>query len=499
LSLDSVGAGGVYCAPMSAEDPLSSELVPAALREALRLSPDNAPLLVHVAAHVLGLGGFAEAEALFKRALALAPGDADAKLGLAHAFYHLGKHSAALVVVEGLTAPENAFGRALLLHARLALKAGEPRLAARLYQRARSARPPVADAHLEEELAPHLPAAPALAPRPAERPSPPSPPEAPPEFSSSGADQSDDEKRERLPAGELPPERDAAEVERPRVTFADLGGMEKMKEDIRMKIILPLQHPEMFAAYGKKTGGGILLYGPPGCGKTHLARATAGEVRAAFIAVGISDVLDMWIGQSERNLHALFEQARSHRPCVLFFDEVDALGANRTDMLKSGGRHLINQFLNELDGVQASNEGVLILAATNVPWHLDPAFRRPGRFDRILFVAPPDQTARAEILRILLKGKPAADVDAEAVAKKTDAFSGADLRALVDLAVEEKLRAAMKSGKLAPLTTHDLLDAAKKHRPTTRDWFENARNYALYANQSGLYDDVLDYLKIAKP
>jgi len=483
---------------MSAEDPLSSELVPAALREALRLSPDNAPLLVHVAAQVLGLGGFVEAEALYKRALALAPADAEAKLGLAHAFYQLGKHSAALVVVEGLTAPADAPARALLLHARLALKAGEPRLGARLYQRARSARPPAADAHLEEELAPHLPAAPALAPRPAERPAPPQPPEAPSEFQSE-AHEDEAEKRERLPAGDLPPERDGAEVERPRVTFADLGGMEKMKEDIRMKIILPLQHPEMFAAYGKKTGGGILLYGPPGCGKTHLARATAGEVRAAFIAVGISDVLDMWIGQSERNLHGLFEQARSHRPCVLFFDEVDALGANRTDMLKSGGRHLINQFLNELDGVQATNEGVLILAATNAPWHLDPAFRRPGRFDRILFVAPPDQTARAEILRILLKGKPAADVDVEAVAKKTDAFSGADLRALVDLAVEEKLRAAMKTGKLASLTTRDLLDAAKKHRPTTRDWFENARNYALYANQSGLYDDVLEYLKIAKP
>lgn len=491
MPLDSAGAGGVNYAPMSAEDPLSSELVPSALRQALLLSPDNPPLLLHVAAHVLGLGGFAEAEALYKRALALAPRDAGAKLGLAHAFYHLGKHSAALVVVEGLTAPEDAPGRALLLHARLALKAGEPRLAARLYQRARSARPPVADAHLEEELEPHLPAAPVLAPLPAELP-------ASPELSSI-TEEEDPEKRERLPVGDLPPERDGAEVERPGITFADLGGMEKMKEDIRMKIILPLQHPEMFAAYGKKTGGGILLYGPPGCGKTHLARATAGEVRAAFIAVGISDVLDMWIGQSERNLHGLFEQARSHRPCVLFFDEVDALGANRTDMLKSGGRHLINQFLNELDGVQATNEGVLILAATNAPWHLDPAFRRPGRFDRILFVAPPDQTARAEILRILLKGKPAADVDAEAVAKKTDAFSGADLRALVDLAVEEKLRVAMKTGKLAPLTTRDLLEASKKHRPTTRDWFENARNYALYANQSGLYDDVLEYLKIAKP
>ncbi|MEY2880037.1 MAG: hypothetical protein RLZZ15_2417, partial [Verrucomicrobiota bacterium] len=238
--------------------------------------------------------------------------------------------------------------------------------------------------------------------------------------------------------------------------------------------------------------------GPPGCGKTFLARATAGEVQAGFLAVGISDVLDMWIGSSEKNLHALFEQARSHKPCVLFFDEVDALGANRTDMLKSGGRQIINQFLSELDGVSASNDGVLILAATNAPWHLDPAFRRPGRFDRILFVPPPDLTARAAILRLLLKGKPVGEIDFEAVAKKTDGFSGADLKALVDLAVEEKLREAMQAGALRPIAGRDLLEAAKRHKPTVRDWFETARNHALYANQSGLYDDILAYLKITK-
>src|SRR5439155_12031124 len=188
--------------------------------------------------------------------------------------------------------------------------------------------------------------------------------------------------------------------------FQDVGGMGHVKEEIRMKIIHPLTHPELYKAYGKAIGGGILMYGPPGCGKTHLARATAGEVHAGFIAVGINDVLEMWIGQSERNLHETFERARAHKPCVLFFDEVDALGASRSDLRHSTGRQLINQFLAELDGVQSSNDGVLILAATNAPWHLDAAFRRPGRFDRIVFVPPPDAPARAAILRILLKGKP---------------------------------------------------------------------------------------------
>jgi transitional endoplasmic reticulum ATPase len=141
---------------------------------------------------------------------------------------------------------------------------------------------------------------------------------------------------------------------------------------------------------------------------------------------------------------------------------------------------------------------VLILAATNAPWHLDPAFRRPGRFDRILFVPPPDQHARAAILRLQLKGKPVGDVDFEALARKTDGFSGADLKAVIDVAVEARLRDAMKAGTLQPVSGRDLLDAIKQHKPTVRDWFQTARNHALYANQSGLYDDILAYMKIAK-
>lgn len=238
------------------------------------------------------------------------------------------------------------------------------------------------------------------------------------------------------------------------------------------------------------------MYGPPGCGKTHIARATAGEISASFMAVGISDVLDMWIGQSERKLHELFEQARRDAPCVLFFDEVDALAASRSDLRASAGRQLINQFLAELDGVQASNDGVLIMAATNAPWHLDNAFRRPGRFDRILFVPPPDAPARAAILRILLRGKPTEPIAFDDVAKKTDAFSGADLKGAVDLAVERKLAEAIRRGTPTPITTRDLAAAVKDVRATTKEWFSTARNYALYANQGGFYDAVAAYLKL---
>jgi SpoVK/Ycf46/Vps4 family AAA+-type ATPase len=265
-----------------------------------------------------------------------------------------------------------------------------------------------------------------------------------------------------------------------------------------MKIIHPLQHPDIYKAYGKKIGGGILMYGPPGCGKTHLARATAGQVNSNFIPVGISDILDMYIGQSERNLHSIFQKARSRKPAVLFFDEVDALGASRSDMRHSAGRNVINQFLSELDGIEYDNEGVLILAATNAPWHLDPAFRRPGRFDRIIFVPPPDEAARAIILQIKLKGKPISDINFDKLAKKTAGFSGADLEAVVDIAIESKLEEAMKKGVPQPIETKDLEKAIKAHRSTTKEWFSTAKNYALFANEAGIYDDILDYLNIKK-
>ncbi|MDX2185729.1 MAG: AAA family ATPase [Opitutaceae bacterium] len=457
-------------------------LLPEGIREALRLSPDNAPLLLHAADLLLKAKEWAGAEAFFRRALALDNRLDGARLGLATAFFSQGKAGAALVLIEDMVGRPGATPEMLLLHARLAFHSGEKRLAATQYQRACSAKPALRDTSLERGLVEFLPAEASPTGHPDAAP----PAESEPILFSPSAESEAEEEQARPP---VPPER-------PRLKFDEVGGMETVKQEIRLKIILPLQQPELFKAYGKKVGGGILLYGPPGCGKTHLARATAGEVNAGFLSVGLNDVLDMWVGQSEKNLHGLFEQARANKPCVLFFDEVDALGANRTDLLKSSGRQIINQFLAELDGVQSSNEGVLILAATNAPWHLDPAFRRPGRFDRILFVPPPDEAARAAILKVLLRGKPTDSLDVAPVARKTDGFSGADLKAIVDLAVEAKLSDALQSGRVEPLTEKDLLSAAKRHKPSVRDWFETARNYALYANQSGLYDEIRTYLKL---
>ncbi|WP_157501231.1 ATP-binding protein [Lewinella sp. 4G2] len=290
-------------------------------------------------------------------------------------------------------------------------------------------------------------------------------------------------------------EDDSRLMEKPDTSFTDVGGMEQVKREIDLKIIQPLKHADLYKSYGKKVGGGILLYGPPGCGKTFIARATAGQIDANFISVGLNDVLDMWIGNSEKQLAEYFDLARRKAPCVLFFDEVDALGAKRSDMRQSAGRNLINQFLAELDGIEANNDGLLIIGATNVPWHLDSAFRRPGRFDRIIFVPPPDEQGREAILKLKLEGKPLGKVDYTKVARATKDFSGADLNAVIDIAVETILEKAIQTGVPEPIQTKHLLDAAKRHRPSTTEWFTTARNYATFANKGGLYDDILKHLK----
>ena len=279
------------------------------------------------------------------------------------------------------------------------------------------------------------------------------------------------------------------------VTFGDVGGLDAVKEAIRMRIVLPFQHPEVFAAYRKKPGGGILMYGPPGCGKTLLARATAGECGARFINVAIDDVLDMWFGESERKLAALFEEARSHAPAVLFFDEIEAIGGSRQQLRGSPGKVLVNQLLSEMDGMAGRNDRVLVMGATNAPWHVDPALRRPGRFDRVLFVPPPDRAARLEILRLALRMRPVADsVDLGALASKTEGFSGADLSELVEQAAEGPIRQALTDGAIRPIGEKDLLGALAANRPTTKEWFSTAKNYATFSNVGGLYDDLVAYL-----
>ncbi len=288
------------------------------------------------------------------------------------------------------------------------------------------------------------------------------------------------------------------EPERAEINFSDVGGMEELKDYLRMNIILPLKQPEMFRAYGKRIGGGILMYGPPGCGKTYIARALAGECNAKFYAVGIHEILEMWLGQSERNMHALFEQARRTAPSVVFLDEIDALGQKRGNPSLEALRGTTNTLLAEMDKIGNSEKPILVIGATNMPWSVDTALRRPGRFDRVTFVPPPDQKAREEILKLHLRWKPAEGVDLRKVASKLERFSGADIRALVDSSVEKAIRKAISSGKTERITDDMLLDSANGMQPSTEEWLATASDYVRFSNQSGIYDQVKAYLEKAR-
>jgi AAA+ superfamily predicted ATPase len=288
------------------------------------------------------------------------------------------------------------------------------------------------------------------------------------------------------------------EAENPGVTLTDVAGMEEVKRRLNLAFLAPLKNPEMMKMFGKSLRGGLLLYGPPGCGKTYIARATAGELGAKFIAVGLADVLDMWIGQSERNLREIFQTARRNAPCVLFFDEIDALGQKRSLQRHSAARNVVNQLLSEMDSVNADNEGIFVLAATNHPWDVDTALRRPGRLDRTLLVLPPDASARQAILLLQSRQRPIDRIDFKWLAEKSAEFSGADLVHLFESAAELAMDDSLTSGRARPISMNDFKKALKEIKPSTRAWFEVARNYAMFANDGGTYDELLDYLRAHK-
>lgn len=470
-----------------------------ALEAAVAVSPDNIPLLLLLAAGYMESFSFDDARDRYDAVLRLEPRNATARVGIAEILNLSGKESEAILRLEQVCEDLPNHGPAWFLRARFALGEGNGTEARSFYEQAVSLDASLVDDLLLKKI------------REAGGKS---------ESASGGHVRVQQSGGGYAGAyrehGDLDEEEDDDDdffmeidddgmsdiglefVQNADVNFSHVGGMEQVKEDIRMKILYPMQNKELFAAYGKKAGGGVLLYGPPGCGKTMISRATAGEIKANFLSIGLHQILDMWIGGSEQKLHSIFAFARKHAPAVLFFDEVDALAADRKDLRTSAGRTLINQFLAEMDGNIDDNDGLLILGATNAPWHLDSAFLRPGRFDRLVFVPPPDVVAREDIIRIMAKNKPVTGLDAKALAQKLNHFSGADIGAVFDRAVESALEEAMKSGQLVPVSGKSLLKKASDVKPSTKRWFESAKNYALYANQSGFYDDVLEYMGIRK-
>jgi ATP-dependent 26S proteasome regulatory subunit/Flp pilus assembly protein TadD len=267
-------------------------------------------------------------------------------------------------------------------------------------------------------------------------------------------------------------------LQKPSMKWTDVAGMEKLKEDINEAIVYPLEKPGLARKYGKLAGGGVMLYGPPGCGKTYIVKAAAGECSASFINAKISDLLDMYVGNTEKNIHSVFETARKNSPCILFFDEMEGMGGRREDM---GGsmqymKMAVNQLLYEMDGVEANNQNVLVIGATNAPWDVDPALRRSGRFGKTMFVPEPDYKSRREIIRMHAKKRPVAKwVNYGRLAWATIGYSSADLKAVVDEAAAIPWRLAFKTGKQREVSTWDFLAAIKKKKSTLNPWYEQAK------------------------
>ncbi|KAA5837254.1 ATP-binding protein [Saccharopolyspora hirsuta] len=313
----------------------------------------------------------------------------------------------------------------------------------------------------------------------------------PPRFVES---ESEDDEPESVPA-DSPADGAVFEVESSDVRLDDVGGMTEVKKRLNAAFLAPMRNAKLRKLFGKSLRGGLLLYGPPGCGKTFLAKAVAGELGARFISVTLQEVLDMWMGNSEKNMHALFQTARQNAPCVLFFDEIDAIGQRRSQLRSSGLRGTVNQLLTELDGVKSDNEGVFVLAATNHPWDIDQALLRPGRFDRAVAVLPPDDDARKAILEYHLRDRPVAGIKLSDLVKRTDGFSGADLAHICEAASERALMDSIEAGEPRMIEMPDLLGALGEVTPSTTSWFTTARNVVLYSNQDGTYNDLIAYLK----
>jgi SpoVK/Ycf46/Vps4 family AAA+-type ATPase len=286
------------------------------------------------------------------------------------------------------------------------------------------------------------------------------------------------------------------EVEEPRVTLADVAGMRDLKRWLAGAFLSSLRDPEMRRLFGRSLRGGLLEYGPPGCGKTFLARALAGELQAGFLRIDLAHVVDMWLGYSRRSVHEIFETARASAPCLLYLDQLDAIGPSRAGRRHSIGRGVVDQLVAELYSASEEHEGVFVVAATEHPWDVDPLLRQPGRLDHRLLVLPPDLVAREAIIRAALRGRPVADdLDVAGLAARTDKFSAADLAQLCESAAAAAIEVSMLSNRSRPIAMADFARGLHEIRPSTPPWFDLARDYARFAAEPGSYDDLVSYLR----
>ncbi|HLD02757.1 MAG TPA: AAA family ATPase, partial [Candidatus Nanoarchaeia archaeon] len=255
-------------------------------------------------------------------------------------------------------------------------------------------------------------------------------------------------------------------IESPNVTWEDIGGLEKLKAELKEAVEWPIKNPEAFKRMGIRPPRGVLLYGPPGTGKTLLAKAVATESEANFISIKGPELISKWVGESEKGIRKIFEKARQAAPSIIFFDEIDAIASKRTADDNTGGTiRVVNQLLTEMDGLENLHD-VVVIAATNRPDIIDPALLRQGRFDRIISTEVPDASAREMIFKVHTKGMPLdKDVSILELAKKTEGYVGADIEGLCREAGIFALRRDMET---KTITMTDFEKALKKVKPSIR-------------------------------
>ncbi len=276
------------------------------------------------------------------------------------------------------------------------------------------------------------------------------------------------------------------------IKFKDVVGMEEQKKLIYENVILAIRKPELLKAYGKKLGLGVIFYGPPGNGKTYLVNAIGGETGSNVIIARINEIVDMYAGNTEKNMHAIFEQARANTPVIVFFDEIDALG-----MKRSGGgggeqqsymRMAVNQFLQELDGIEKNPEGIFVIGATNQPWDIDSALKRSKRFGESIYVPPPDYRSRKSAFIYNTRKMPLGRVDFGRLARATVGFSQADIEEICDKAALIPAAEEDRTGKRRKIVMSDFLRMIKKHGNSLDEWYAMIKKEVISKTETSVVD-----------
>ena len=287
---------------------------------------------------------------------------------------------------------------------------------------------------------------------------------------------------------------EAFKPEIPETNFSNVAGMDELKERLKFSIIEPLKNPELAKKYKQRVGGGIILYGPPGCGKSFITRALAGETKLKMINIKVSDILDKWIGNSEKNIHAAFETARKNAPCILFLDEFDGLGWRRIEAEHSWERSMIAQLLVEIDQIDKKNENIVVIGATNAPWFIDDALKRSGRFGKLVYVTPPDKTAREALFKMYLKDIPVEKINYKKFAEQTWDFSCADVQSVCETAAEAAYAKSLKAGKEVPVSNDLIKEAVDKERSDLTEWFTSLGRMIMGEELRELYPELYEDL-----